>query len=297
MGTIIAIKEKEIENILKRVSRQYLAGNLKKPQDLPFVRDENLEIGITDYSEYMTEPVHYHTEATEYQYMMSGWTQYMDVDTGEVYEFKKGDFYCIKKNTVYAQKSKRGTRILFIKVPSINDKNIVETPEKVSAWYEEGLKTIRKDYSHEKDMPEANSMRPAATVAIINDNRILMLKRMDNGKWTLPGGTMELNESLVDCAIREVKEETGLSISVTDVIGTYTDPEIRIEYSDGEVRREFTVVYYGNAEGDNVKLDNESSAYEWISLDDIREYPMAESQRRRIEDVLVFCKTGQKRMG
>ena len=36
-------------------------------------------------------------------------------------EFKKGDFYCIEKNTVYAQKSKKGTRILFIKVPSIND--------------------------------------------------------------------------------------------------------------------------------------------------------------------------------
>ena len=137
-----------------------MAGNLKRPQDLPFITDENLEIGITDYNEYTTEPVHYHTEATEYQYMISGWTEYMDVNTGEIYEFKKGDFYCIKKNTVYAQKSKRGTRILFIKVPSINDKNVVETSEKVSAWYKEGLKTIRKDYSHDEDMPEANSMRP-----------------------------------------------------------------------------------------------------------------------------------------
>ena len=99
-------------------------------------------------------------------------------------------------------------------------------------WYDAGLKTVRKDYAHEENMPAANSMRPAAAVALINNRKILMLKRTDNGKWTLPGGTMELDESLIECATREVREETGLSIEVTDVIGTYTDPDIRIEYSD-----------------------------------------------------------------
>ncbi len=63
------------------------------------------------------------------------------------------------------------------------------------------------------------------------------------------------------------------------------------------MRREFTVVYYGKADGDSIKIDNESSAYEWIPIEDIKEYPMADSQRRRIEDVLEFCKTGKKRMG
>ena len=297
MGSIVKINNQDIERILMDVSRQYLVGNLKKPQELDFIRDENLEIGITDYSEFSVEPVHYHTEAVEYQYMLSGWTKYMDTDTGVVYEFKKGDFYCINKETTYAQKSKKGTRILFIKVPSINDKHVVETKDEIGKWYEEGLKTIRKDYFHMKDMPKANSMRPAAAVAIINNDKILMLKRMDNSKWTLPGGTMEIDESLVDCVIREIKEETGLKVSITDVIGTYTDPDIRIEYSDGEVRREFTIVYYGKAEEQNVIIDNESSAYEWIPINKVEEYPMAESQMRRIKDILRFCETGEKRMG
>ena len=208
MGNIIKIDSSEIENALEGVSRQYLAGDLKKPQKLEFITDKHLEIGITDYDQYTAEVVHYHTEAVEYQYMLSGWTKYMDTETGVEYEFKKGDFYCIERNTTYAQKSKKGTRILFIKVPSINDKHVVETSDLIKAWYEEGLKTVRKDYAHEADMPKANSMRPAAAVAIINDNTILMLKRMDNGKWTLPGGTMELDESLIDCAVREVSEET-----------------------------------------------------------------------------------------
>lgn len=297
MGNIIKINNAEIERVLEGVSRQYLAGDLQKPQELEFIKDEHLEIGITDYSEYTTEPVHFHTEAVEYQYMLSGWTKYMDVDSGKEYEFKKGDFYCIETNTTYAQKSKKGTRILFIKVPSINDKNVIETGEQIKKWYEDGLKTVRKDYSHEDNMPDANSMRPAAAVAIINNDRILMLKRMDNKRWTMPGGTMELDESLVDCAIREVREETGLNIIVTEVIGTYTDPDIRIEYSDGEVRREFTVVYYGEASNSEVIIDDESSSYAWIPLNEVTQYPMADSQKKRIADVIRYKETGEKRMG
>lgn len=130
------IECEKIEDVLSRVSRQYLVGNLKRPQDLEFIGDDRLEIGITDYDSYTTEPVHYHTEATEYQYMISGRTKFMDVETGEEFEFRKGDFYCFKKNTVYAQKSEGGTRILFIKVPSVNDKHVVEAFDKVKKWYE-----------------------------------------------------------------------------------------------------------------------------------------------------------------
>lgn len=297
MGNIITINNKDLEAVLKNVSRQYLVGNLKRPQEIEFVRDINLEVGITDYNEYTTEPVHYHTEAVEYQYMLSGWTQYMDAETGEVYEFRKGDFYCIEKNTVYAQKSKKGTRILFIKVPSINDKQVVAISDSIKQWYEDGLKTVRKDYSHEENMPNANSMVPAAAVAIINNDCILMLKRKDNGKWTLPGGTMELDESLTGCATREVKEETGLDVIVKDVIGTYTDPDVRIEYSDGEVRREFTIVYYGECSNSEVILDDESSLYAWIPTCEVTSYPMAKSQQKRIADVLEYINSGEKKMG
>ncbi len=68
-------------------------------------------------------------------------------------------------------------------------------------------------------------------------------------------------------------------------------------YSDGEVRREFTIVYYGTASNSEVVIDDESSTYAWISLIDVLEYPMAASQKRRIEDVLNFYKTGEKKMG
>lgn len=294
MGKIYTINNKDIEEVLKNVSRQYLVGNLKKPQILNHITDKNLEVGITDYDEYSTEVVHYHTIAREYQYVLSGWTKYMDVDTNAEYEFKKGDFYCIEKGTVYAQKSKKGTRILFVKVPSINDKNVIDTPKMVKKWYDDGLKTIRKDYFHEVYMPEPNSLKPAAAVAIIKEKNVLMLKRADNGKWTLPGGTLEMNESLPDCAVREVTEETGLNVKIIDVIGTYTDPNVRIEYSDGEVRREFTIVYYGTTDDRKVVLDEESTNYSWISMDAILNLPMAESQKKRVQDVINYYVKGKK---
>ncbi|MFR3350526.1 NUDIX domain-containing protein [Ruminococcus sp. AF25-13] len=49
-----------------------------------------------------------------------------------------------------------------------------------------------------------------------------MLKRKENKKWTIPGCTLNFGESLTDCAIREVMEETGVDISMQDVVGTST---------------------------------------------------------------------------
>ena len=50
-----------------------------------------------------------------------------------------------------------------------------------------------------------------------------MLKRKNNKKWTLPGGILNFGERLTDCAIRAVMEETGVDISIQDVVGTYTE--------------------------------------------------------------------------
>lgn len=298
MGTFIKLSNKDIENSLQGVTRQYLAGNLKRPQLLPHIQTEHLEIGLTVYDNYVTEPSHYHTEATEYQYMMEGWTQYMDTDTKEVFEFVSGDFYAIFPGTKYAQKSKPGTKILFIKVPSINDK--VDSPmgDEVLSWLSEKLRTVRTDHYYEPNAPQANSIKPAAAVSIINDkDEILLLKRADSFKWTMPGGTLEFGESLVECAIREVREESGLNVKVTEVIGTYTDPNIRVEYSDGEVRQEFTIVFSGQVTGGNLVLDEESTEYRWVALDKLKELELADSQKTRLEEVINFHKNGTKHFG
>ena len=60
--------------------------------------------------------------------------------------------------------------------------------------------------------------------AIIVDNqkRVLLGHRCDYNVWDLPGGGMESGETPWDCAVREVKEETGLDVQVTRLLGVYS---------------------------------------------------------------------------
>jgi ADP-ribose pyrophosphatase YjhB (NUDIX family) len=144
----------------------------------------------------------------------------------------------------------------------------------------------RRDYFYDPQAPRPNSIKPAAAVALFDaEGRILLLRRKDNDKWTMPGGTMDFGESLGECAVREVHEETGFEIELTGLIGTYTDPNILIAYGNGEVRQEFTLVYAAAIKAGELKIDDESKEAVWVSIEDALELPLADSQRRRLEDV------------
>ena len=72
------IKNKIIEDSLRKNNRQYLLGDLKCPQDLNYIFDNNNEIGISDIKEYQVDIAHYHSVCTEYQYVIKGNTKYLD---------------------------------------------------------------------------------------------------------------------------------------------------------------------------------------------------------------------------
>jgi len=156
----------------------------------------------------------------------------------------------------------------------------------------------RTDYYYNENASDPDSIRPAAAVAIFDkQDRLLLLKRKDNDKWTMPGGTMDFGESLTDCAIREVKEETNLDVDLVDIIGIYTDPNILIGYSNGELRQEFTVVYSGKIVGaSDVRIDDESKEFKWFALNDLERAGFAQSQRFRIQDLLEYRKSSSQKL-
>lgn len=102
----------------------------------------------------------------------------------------------------------------------------------------------RREYYDDPEAPTPNSF-VVATSAVVTDDagRILLQRRTDSANWALPGGGMEMNESLTGSAVPEVKEETGLDVEVTGLVGTYTDPRHVIAYTDGEVRRQFNICH------------------------------------------------------
>src|SRR5579872_3039972 len=62
----------------------------------------------------------------------------------------------------------------------------------------------RIDYFDDPAAPAANSMVPSVNVVVTDDaGRILLIRHTDNGNWAVPGGAIDLGESMIDSAIRE----------------------------------------------------------------------------------------------
>jgi len=73
----------------------------------------------------------------------------------------------------------------------------------------------------------------ATSVVIVNEkNEVLLQHRSDNHLWGLPGGLLELDESIAECAIREVKEETNLDVELSRFLGVFNNPLMRWRETD-----------------------------------------------------------------
>jgi ADP-ribose pyrophosphatase YjhB (NUDIX family) len=141
------------------------------------------------------------------------------------------------------------------------------------------------DYYDDPNAPAANSLVPSVNVVVSNDaGEILLIRRTDNDNWSLPGGAMDLGESLTQAGIRETKEETGVDCEITGLVGIYSDPKHVLHYtSNDEVRQEFTIVLTGYPVGGQLASSEESSEVRWVRPDDLPDYVMHASMRHRLE--------------
>ncbi len=62
-------------------------------------------------------------------------------------------------------------------------------------------------------------------VAIVASGRVLLIRHSWYGVWCLPGGTVEPGESVAEAAVREAREETGLEVELTRLVGVFSLPE------------------------------------------------------------------------
>lgn len=94
-------------------------------------------------------------------------------------------------------------------------------------------------------------------------SKVLMVQNLDNGRWSLPGGAVEMHETLAEAVVRETREETGLSIQVGELVGV---SECIIE-KRGEHVLFFT--FFGEVTGgeQHITSPEEIGDIAWIDID------------------------------
>ncbi|PRY46542.1 NUDIX hydrolase [Umezawaea tangerina] len=142
----------------------------------------------------------------------------------------------------------------------------------------------RTDHYHDPNAPKATNIVVAVTAFVQDDQgRLLMIRRTDNDLYSIPGGAQDVGEAIGHTVVREVKEETGITVEPTDLIGVYSDPAHVISYTDGEVRQQFSICFRAHPIGGELRTSNESSEVHWIHRNDLESLNIHPSINLRIE--------------
>ncbi|RJO79444.1 NUDIX domain-containing protein [Nocardia panacis] len=150
----------------------------------------------------------------------------------------------------------------------------------------------RVDYFDDENAPAATGRSPGVVAAVRDAvGRLLLTRRCDNGLWVLPGGKLELGETIAEAAVREVWEEAGVRVTVTGFAGIYTDPGHVIVYDNGPAGmvalQEFSVCLHARHVSGSAHADGEeTSEVRWVDPGDLAGLDLHPVMRKRIDDVL-----------
>jgi ADP-ribose pyrophosphatase YjhB (NUDIX family) len=114
-----------------------------------------------------------------------------------------------------------------------------------------------------------------AGVIVNDDGRILAIRRQDNGHWEPPGGVLELNETLEEGLVREIREETGLTVTPDRLTGVYKNME----------RGVLALVFRCSSANGLAGQSEEAAEIAWLTPDQIEER-MDQAYAVRILDAL-----------
>lgn len=129
-----------------------------------------------------------------------------------------------------------------------------------------------------------------------DDGRFLLIKRSDNGHWALPAGAMELGESIAECAIREVREESGLTATEVTLFALFSGAEYTSTNMFGDSYQVFSHAFRVDAwRGDLQRVTDETTDARFLTPDefDTLDAPIARSVPETLAALAEFERTGK----
>ncbi|RNL83565.1 NUDIX hydrolase [Halostreptopolyspora alba] len=104
------------------------------------------------------------------------------------------------------------------------------------------------------DLPR-HSVSVTGIVIRLEDGKVLVIKRADDGRWVPPGGVMELHETPEECVVREVREETGVEVLPDRLIGVYKNMKLGV----------VSLALRCHPVGGNIRTSDEASIATWVT--------------------------------
>ncbi|MCE0764893.1 NUDIX domain-containing protein [Pseudonocardia kujensis] len=149
-----------------------------------------------------------------------------------------------------------------------------------------------REYYRDANAPRAHDVLPAAFAAVRNrDGKLLLVRRIDDGNWELPGGRIEVGESANEAVVREVAEESGITIELTGFAGVYSDPSHVLVDPNGSIHQQLALCFHAVPtvldEGSSPRPDGvETNAAAWCANADIADLTMHPAMRLRIDNAV-----------
>lgn len=142
------------------------------------------------------------------------------------------------------------------------------------------IMNLRKQVGHEP------LIGLGATTLVFNEkNEILLNLRTDTNNWGIPGGSMELYETIEETAIRELKEEAGISAEELELVTVLSGKDYYFEYPNGDKLCTVIVLFKVKNYSGTVKVsDRESKDLKFFALDKL---PNMEKRAQRIIDKIL----------
>lgn len=135
------------------------------------------------------------------------------------------------------------------------------------------------------------TLRLGCSAAIFDQSRqrILLMQRDDNQLWCLPSGGMDAGESVTEAVEREVAEETQLVVAATRLIGIYSDPNVLVEFPDGNNAHIVSLCFEAAVRAGAIGATTEALSVGFYSQSEIASMPIMENHVQRISDAFAFA--------
>jgi ADP-ribose pyrophosphatase YjhB (NUDIX family) len=123
--------------------------------------------------------------------------------------------------------------------------------------------------------------------AVFQDNKLLLVKEIQDGRWTLPGGWVDVGDTPSGAAERETLEESGFIVKARRVVGVYDANRVE----PLQMFHAFKIVFLCDITGGSSKISDETSDVKFFAFDEIPEtFSGYRTTRKHIQDVFAMMK-------